>query len=553
MADPSVLIVGAGPSGLVLALVLLENGVSVRIIDKEPAHRPGTRGAGVQPRTLELYDILDVLPGIQEVGEPMRPLIARYERGEIEPTAFVTVAEIVQPTPDTPHPNTYFVRQDGHEAALRSYLEKLGCSVELGSELRSLEQSPDHVVAVIEKTDSDGNKTEETTKFDWLVGTDGAHSVVRKLIGVNYLGETKPTYIALGDVVVEAGVDPALWHLWEQPSTFMMLRASGVEDRTMTFFYSGRPEHLAKQNITREEFVEKFYEITGRHDVKFGATPWLSNYRANIRMADNLQVGRVFLAGDAAHCHSPTGGQGLNSGVQDAVNLGWKLALVQKGLASQSILATYTKERLRIIAHMLKFTTELYKASLDRIPGGQKTEDASWDRSGDVQMLGVNYSGSAIILQDAEAVARIQTPYSRRPIESGPVSVQAAFRAPDAPGLVLTGSGDVKTLFSIFSVAAHTVLIFGSEAGCGDRVAEIVEKLPQRVARAVRILPQGETACSSSSCETVFEDRAGHAYTGYGVPFDKLTIVVVRPDGVVGAVVSGAEGVERYFTNIAQV
>ncbi|KAJ7248154.1 monooxygenase [Mycena haematopus] len=539
MSNPSVLIAGAGPSGLILALILLKNGVSVRIIDKEKQHRIGSRGSGVQPRTLELYDILGVLPNILKSGESI-PLVAKYEPGKIEPVATVRLVQHVEPTPDTPHPNGHNISQDIHEEILRAYLQDLSCSVELGSQLLSFEQFPDGVVARIVKTNSDGKQLEESTRFDWLVGTDGARSVVRKQLGLSFLGETQTEHIALGDIVVE-GVDPKLWHIWNEPPKLLALRSGGSTNKVFMFAYNGRSEDLADKTITREEFIEEFYKMTGRRDITFGPATWLSNYRPNMRMVDQMRVGRVFIAGDAAHCHSPTGGQGLNSSVQDAANLGWKLALVQRGLASPDLLDTYSEERLRVIAQMLKLTTDLYQKTFR--PVGESDKDAGWKRGGDLTMLGVNYCGSSIVQEDAVQGEGV-TAYSK----SSTGRVQAAYRAPDASGLVRAGSGDAPTrLFSVFSVDVHTILLFGGDEATR---AEVLSRLPKQAVRAVQLVPRGQTAADSATSALVLEDREGHAYAGYGVPVDELTVVIVRPDGVVGAVAHGAEGVDRYFQKI---
>ncbi|KAJ7662139.1 FAD binding domain-containing protein [Mycena polygramma] len=542
-SSSSVLIAGAGPSGLILALVLLKNGFSVRIIDKELKHRVGSRGSGVQPRTLELYDILGILPDILKAGEPI-PLRAVYEPGEIKPHAMLNVVERIEPTPDTPYPNAYNINQDVHEEVLRAHLQKLGCFVELGSELRGFEQFPDHIVAHIVRTDANGTQIEERTRFDWLVGTDGAHSVVRKQLGLSFLGETRAEHIAIGDIVVEEGVDPAFWHKWNVAPKLIALRSSGTKSKVFMFAYSGRPEHLADTPITREEFIENFYAITRRPDIKFGPTTWLSNWRPNMRMVDTMRSGRVFIAGDAAHCHSPTGGQGLNSCVQDVINLGWKLALVHKGLAAPALLDTYSEERLRVIAQMLKLTTELYNKTFNTA-GKADAGDSGSARGPDLSMLGVNYCGSSIVLED-EAGMPGTSAYAKA--ESGPT--RAAYRAPDASGLVRAGDDVPTHLFAIFSASAHTVLLFGGDAAAHAGVAEVLDPLPEETVRTVQIVPQGQTAGASAGSALVMEDREGHAYAGYGVPVDKLTVVMVRPDGVVGATVTGAEGVERYFRNI---
>ncbi|KAJ7662087.1 FAD binding domain-containing protein [Mycena polygramma] len=558
MTNPSVLIAGAGPSGLILALVLLKNGVSVRIIDKELKHRNGSRGSGIMPRTLELYDILGILPDIQKAGQHL-PSVARYGSGQTEPTETFRLSDWVKPSPDIPHPNSLSLSQDRHEEILRDHLRNFSCSVELGCELRGFEQFPDNVIAHIVKSDSDGKQLEERTRFDWLIGTDGAHSVVRKQLGFSFLGETpaEPP-IALGDIVVEEGVRLGQWHMWNAPPKFIALRSSDATSKVFMFFYTGRSGESAERTITRDEFIEDFYEATGRRDIKFGPATWLSNYRPNMRMVDQMRDGRVFIAGDAAHCHSPTGGQGLNSSVQDVANLGWKLALVHKGFASPALLDTYSEERLRVIAQMLKLTTELFNKSFSRSSPNETVDNSTvdsstadnnsmWKRGGDLRMLNVNYSGSSIVLED-DAAAVGTTAYSR----ADNARVQAAYRAPDAPGLVPTGSEDAPTnLFMIFSASVHTVLIFGGDAAAGARVTDVLGRLPEDAVRAVHILPQGQTAAhsrvSSTTSALVLEDREGHAYAGYGLQSDGMTAVVVRPDGVVGAAVSDADDVERYF------
>ncbi|KAJ7466152.1 FAD binding domain-containing protein, partial [Mycena galericulata] len=543
MAHQSVLIAGAGPSGLVLALVLLQNGVSVRIIDKELKHRIGSRGTAVQPRTLELYDILGILPEIQNEGEFL-PSMAKYNPGELKPASMSKVADWVEPTPDVPH------------EILAKQLQKFSCFVEFGTELLGFEQFPDHVVAHIIKTDAEGKQLEEHIKFDWLVGTDGARSIVRKQLGLSFLGETRTEqHIALGDIVVEEGVEPTNWHMWSVPPKFIALRSTLSTSKVFMFALTGRPEHLAEKTLTREDFIEEFYAVTKRTDIKFGEATWLTNWSPNMRMVDRLREGRVFIAGDAAHCHSPTGGQGLNSCVQDVANLGWKLALVQKGLAPPKLLDTYSEERIRVIAHMLNLTTELYNSSFDQLHRkGIAIEDASFARGGDLRMLGINYRGSSIISEDAGAAAEgASNAYAKA--EGG--RIQAAYRAPDAPGLIRVGSGsasDPTRLFTLFRASVHTVLLFGGDAASRVPVASVLAHIPAGLFDALLVLPKGQKAASDAEIfsSLVLIDASGHAYGGYGVGTE-LTIVVVRPDGFVGAVASDAAGVQKYFQKLLSI
>ncbi|KAJ7701909.1 hypothetical protein B0H17DRAFT_1176379 [Mycena rosella] len=486
MAPPSVLIAGAGPTGLILALDLLQNGVSVRIIEKELKHRIGSRGS----------------------ANPVHSN-SKYKPGEVEPTTISEIAERVEATPDVPHPNTLSISQERHEEILRDHLRKLSCSVELGSELRSFEQFSDYVVAKIVRTNADGEQMEESTNFDWLAGMDGARRQHR--------------------------VDPRFWHMWHVPPKFLVFRSSNFTGKVFMFAYTGRPEHLAEKDLTREEFIEEFYDVTGRGDITFGLAAWMSNWRPNLRMVDTMRTGRLFIAEDATHCHSPTGGQGLNSSVQDAANLGWKLALVQKGLAPAALLDTYSEERIRVIAQMLK---------------PWPADPSAWKRDGDLKMLGVNYCGSSIVLEDAAraGAGASSNAYSR----AAGSAVQAAYRAPDASGLVRAGPTDEPTtLFAVFRVSVHTVLLFGGDAGARAPVASVLGRLPEAAVCTVLVLPQGQTAADDGALfSAVLEDRAGHAYAGYGLTAGELAVVVVRLDGVVGAVVSNAEGIERYFQKV---
>ncbi|KAJ7343010.1 monooxygenase [Mycena albidolilacea] len=543
MPQPSVLIAGAGPSGLVLALVLLQNGVHVRIIDKERTHRIGSRAAGVMARTLELYAQLGVLNDILAVTSPFGPM-ASYDFGELVPkskTAFLF--EHQEPTPDIPYPNTEAVNQTKHEGVLREHLAKLGCTVELAAELRGFEQSAEGVMAKIMHTAEDGRQNEETATFEWLVGTDGAHSVVRKQLGLSFLGETRTEHVVgLGDIVVEEGLGMDVAHMWFINGKMILVRPDDVNNKMFSFLYR---TSSAEKPLTREDFVEEFYRITGRRDVKFGEATWLSKYTPNIRMVDTMRKGRVFVAGDAAHCHTPTGGQGLNSSVQDAANLGWKLALVYKKLAPASLLDTYAEERMRVIAHMLGLTTAL--GDTNRANMGKK--DFKMQHPDAMRMLGVNYRGSSIVCEEPGAAEGVDDPYM------GGVGgrVQAAYRAPDASELVPAGKQDKTTrLFEMFSASRHTVLVFGGDAGTRAPVVKALEHFPATgVIHAVLVLGQGNaTPSDAPSFATVLEDRAGHAYKGYDVDTGELAVVVVRPDGVVGVVASDAEGLERYFKKI---
>ncbi|KAJ7167514.1 FAD binding domain-containing protein [Mycena filopes] len=514
MTPPSVLIAGAGPSGLVLAISLRQNGVPVRIIDKEPGPHVGNRGAGIMPRTLELYATLGILDDILSNARALVPM-AMYDHGQLVPKSTLLLVEHHEPTPDVPHPNTLALNQDRHEEILRAYLEKLACTVEFGTELRSFEQSGESVVARTLKTAADGTESEETTE-------DGAHSSVRRQLGLSFLGETRTDKLqALGDIEVEEGLGSDFWHMWNAGAKMILLmQTRNASSKVFTFIYSNRSDKLEDVPSTRDAFVEEFYEVSGRRDVKFGKAAWLSKYRANIRMVDKLRDGRVFVAGDAAHCHTPSGGQGpeLLRPRLRPISAGSSRSC-HKGLAPTSLLDTYNEERLRVIAFMLDLTT----ARHDEVAADLKKQGFKMQHPDRMRMLGVNYRGSSIVCEEPGVGVELDA-YAG----AAGGKIQAAYRAPDAPELVAAGPGTPSAatrLFDVFRGTTHTALVFG-----GD------------VERA--------TASDAQKFDAVLEDRAGHAYRVYGVDAEALTVVVVRPDGFVGVVASNAEGIQRYFQKI---
>jgi len=245
--------------------------------------------------------------------------------------------------------------------------------------------------------------------------------------------------------------------------------------------------------------------------------------------------------------HSPTGGQGLNTSIQDAFNLAWKVSLVHKGLSPTTLLDSFTTERLPVIAEMLNITTEIFNKfrSAPMIEGAMQHERK-------MNMLGVNCRSSPIVLDEftqAEPVSAYGV------LEEG--VLVAGDRAPDATGLglvVAQATGEVETtrLFDVLSPVYHTVLVFAPDATSSTDVLEVLRKYPGNVIHPAIVLPQGSDVTTGAEVDVVL-DRGGHAYRGYLAEKGEKKVVVVRPDGVVGATVHGAEGVEVYFAMIFNV
>ncbi len=337
MYETSVLIVGAGPTGLTLALDLARRGISFRLIDAAVSPFAGSRGKGIQPRTLEIFEDLGVIDAILATG-------TRYPRVRIHLGPFSlrtgSLAPSKRATEGVPYPNLWMVPQSRTEQILRERLAELGGQVECDKALATFTQTEQGVNAVL--------KSGELVRATFLVGCDGGHSTVRKVLGLRLQGEAiddEPLLVA--DLEIE-GLDRRDWHVWPSfvggviglcplPNTplFQLIAsakaASGIEDTVL--------------------------KVTG-HRVQRVA--WRSIYQPAVRMVDCYRVGRVLLAGDAAHVHPPAGGQGLNTGIQDAYNLGWKLACVVRG-GPDSLLDTYEAERLPIAAAVLGLSRRLHQ------------------------------------------------------------------------------------------------------------------------------------------------------------------------------------------------
>ncbi|KAF5338052.1 hypothetical protein D9758_014255 [Tetrapyrgos nigripes] len=569
---PPVLIVGAGPSGLILALSLLRNDVPVRIIEKKLEYSIGQKGAGIQPRTLEMFKFLGILPEMLKEATRLPKMEHWSSPQGKEPISVGDFGLNVEDTPAKPYHNMVAIGQDVQEGILRSVIEKgYGVHVELGSELRSFEQHEDHVTTSIAKVGKggDGDAVVEEVEVSYLVGCDGARSVVRKQLGLIFVGDT-PSIPAslLGDIHIVKGLDNSCMRMWGQMTgKAVLLRPYTIEKPDNRFFFiiGGPGIDAEKLLASREEFISTFYEITGRTDIEFGEMISQAVYRPNTRMVNKFGEGRVFVAGDSAHVHSPSGAQGLNSSFADSINLAWKIALVHKNLSPPTILETYSKERLPVIATMLNKTTELFKKSL--VNGGVPR---GLDRGYEFRQLGVNYRGSSLVLDErseAEAGNKLgdgELIDYYRAGEDG--SVRAGDRAPDAPELLSldpsvttessSGQATIMTrFFDIFKPQKHTVLVF---CGSGhDDVQDLIQDLsgyPAGTVQTVLIHPQdakhGSGPEKSLKVDYALVDQGGYAYKHYLVDEAKGGVVIVRPDGWIGGLVNDVAGVKRYFGKI---
>ncbi|MBD2896919.1 Flavin-dependent monooxygenase [Actinomadura sp. RB99] len=418
-----ILIAGAGPTGLTLAIDLARRGVPHRLVD--PRRPAGSRGKGLQPRTLEVLDDLGVIDAVRAAGAPYPPLRA-YSGADVVWEG--RMHEPAEPTPDVPYPNVLMVPQWRTERILRDRLAALGGRVDTVG-LAGFTQDGDGVTADL----TDGT----AVRAAYLVGADGGRSTVRKALGVPFLGETRDEERMLIGDVRTPDLDRDHWHMWADLET----RTPGVGlcplPGTSDFQFTSVLAPGEEPDLTLATYQRHLADGSGRDDIRLTGLGWASVYRVNIRMAERFRAGRVFLAGDAAHVHSPAGGQGLNTGVQDAYNLGWKLAAVLSS-ASPSLLDTYEEERLPVAAGVLGISTALYRKAAE---------------------------GQADAHKRGEETQQLLLAYPDSPLSSGP---HGGTRAPNA------SLADGTTLFDAFRGPHFTLLAFNTPApACGPAVRTV--------------------------------------------------------------------------------
>ena len=347
MATTPVLVVGAGPTGLVLALRLAHHKVAFRIVDKNDGPGQASRAMVVQARSLELYDQLGLAEEVIAQGIIVEKARLREGGREVATLDFRELGAGLSPYP---YPLCY--AQDDHERWLVEKLAALGRQVEWSTELKDVSEAPGKVRAVLRKGSSD-----ETCEADYLAGCDGARSRTREVLGLDFPGGTYAHAFYVADVLL-AGSNPdeLVANLGEGGINLSLpVRRNGT-----TRLIGMVPDSMRERDdLTFDDIEPHVRKYVG---ARVEQVNWFSTYRVHHRVAPRFQVGRVFLAGDAGHIHSPAGGQGMNTGIGDAVNLSWKLAEVLQGRATEGILDTYESERRPFALKLVASTDKAFAA-----------------------------------------------------------------------------------------------------------------------------------------------------------------------------------------------
>ena len=529
-SETEVLVVGAGPTGLVMAFELAARGVSSRIIDKAPVRSERSRALVIQARSLELLQKMGVAEELVARG---RRTIKATPFVEERPAANLEFGDIG--VDDTPYPFLLFVSQAETERVLEKHLESLGVKVERPVELLTFKEDAETVSARLRH----GDGREETVRARYVVGADGAHSTVRHTLGLSFRGDAYPQDFVLADTEIAwSGEDDRLYFFLSRKGLMAVFPLAGPSTYRLIATRAEKAPPDAG-DPTLEEFQQLATELCP-FPVRLHDPSWLARFRLHHRGVDSYRSGRAFVAGDAAHIHSPAGGQGMNTGIQDSYNLAWKLALVIEGYAPDSFLDSYHEERHPIGRRLLHTTDRMFNVAathstlaiklrnflmprvLPRVMGRRSLRARAFRF---VSQLGIKYPDSPIVAEELDGADRA--------FRRGPAAGQ---RAPDGP-LLLAGDGRQISLFSRMRGTSHHLLLFADQGSTADgwdaSDTELLDLLAGYEGLLKPHLILAREPARIGEEVPAYVDESGLVYERYGLK-GPAGLYLIRPDGYVG-------------------
>ena len=456
-----ILVIGAGPTGLSLAITLRRFGVPVRIVDRAAQPSGVSKALAVWSGSLEALEGMQAIEPFLAEGQRLRAVCVGHGRRRL---ATLAVGDGI----DSPYPYPLLLAQSRTEEILTARLAALGVAVERQVEATGLAQDEGGVTVVLRHA----NGRHEDVRTPYAIGADGARSFVRQALGVAFEGYTEPQTFLLCDAKIGGGtLDHRSIYLWWRDGGTVALFPFGADVWRVFAMRDGSKS--AEAPATLEE-LQDHLDRHGPGDLRLGDPGWLSVFRINERLAARYRVGRCFLAGDAAHIHSPAGGQGMNTGIQDAVNLGWKLAHAATGRGDGGLLLdSYEAERRPIARAVVDAAAQKLHVAFGASPLRTLVKDIAISLFGNLpavqRKLQVELSETEIVYREGPLV-RLGAPPSRpRRTDVGARACDATFLEP------LTGKSD--TLWPFLSAPRHSLLLFedgqpimigGVAEGAGD-------------------------------------------------------------------------------------
>ena len=516
------LIVGAGPVGLVMASELARRGIACRIIDKALHASTTSKALGIQSRTLEVFQRMGIVTEMLEQGRKAKAfnfyanghLLTRLDLNQIEGLySFI----LVLPQSETEH-------------ILTAHLEQLGTHVERSVELLDFTQDEQGVTATLHHS----NGQTETVAASWLLGCDGAHSDIRHLLNLRFTGSAFQEGFALADVHLKWSLPNDQLHLFLHPHG--LLAIFPLPDNKYRLIVDISDPTQNALNFTLEDF-QHFVHERGPSDAVVHDATWISPFHIQERVVNQYRQGRVFLAGDAAHIHSPAGGQGMNTGIQDAFNLTWKLALVEQGYAPSSLLDTYHVERSPIAKGVIQTSDLLLRVNTLHNPLVQQIRNrllslVAQQRGfqqrfvGQISELAINYHRSPIVSEYQEGII------GHAHFQCAP---KAGNRVPEVKGLK-QGDGTIS-LFEALQGTNHTLLLLtGTKPHARvwkhlDALSHIISDRYGDVI-TVYIVTAEDVVPSYISPMVLLHDPHSTLHKRFGA--DRESLYLIRPDAYIG-------------------
>ncbi len=518
-ATPDVLIVGAGPVGLALAGDLLRRGIRCRLIDSATQAGAATKAVGIQAKTLELLAKMGVARTAIERGLTTS-LFSIYSDGK----RLIRI-DFREHLLGSPYPYVLLLPQHETEQVLTEHFQSQGGVIEWQRELVGLTQDEQGVEAVLRHPDGQ----EERIRVGWLVGCDGARSTVRHLLGLQFAGTTFEQSFAVGDVRLTWDLSSDEIFAFLHQGNFIGYFPMADGRHRVVIAYA--PGKFPTGEVTLEE-IQQSIDICGPAGARASEPAELTRFHVNQRRTEHYRSGRIFLAGDAAHIHSPIGAQGMNTGIQDALNLGWKLALMVKGQASARLLESYETEREQVGEALLRATDLTTHIALTRNPFLSALRDA---------LAPILFSSLPVAAHRlTESLAELNIAYSHSPItvdqRDNKGTLRAGDRAPNA--LVRASEGaEPQPLFEIFTSQRSILLVLAAklEAAAVERQwREIVALLSAGYQEMIEAYLVTEQATSGLDQEAgqILHDFTGELHQRYEA--EQGGLVLIRPDGYIG-------------------
>jgi 2-polyprenyl-6-methoxyphenol hydroxylase-like FAD-dependent oxidoreductase len=497
--SPSVLIAGGGPTGLTAALELRRFGIPVRIVDEAEGPSATSRAVGIQARTLEEMELRGLADEFVRIGHRAT---GGHIYGDGKLLARVDFTRIA-----SRYNFLLFLSQTETDRILREALEAEGTAVEWGVKLAAFGQSPAAVNVTLEHT---GGSFEELT-VPYVIDAEGAHSIIRNTLGLAFKGKTLDELFALGDVHVSSDLSNSDFHIFSSQHGMVGLFPMGGSQFRLVAGIA-HPDQPLSDPPTLEE-LQALYDQRSHLPVRLRQLTWSSMFHINSRMVETLRVNRIFLAGDAAHIHSPAGGQGMNTGMQDAMNLSWKLALVLRDSAPDALLDTYDQDRLPVMRSVLNRTE-----GLTDVIGGDSILRTFF-------LHLAPWVGHAEFVQNqvTARISQIALNYRNSPLSSdnfGDGSLVAGDRIPDLSVRASSGPlSETQTIFSMLHPTRFTLLL----ANFADSAA-IQAKLSESLSPWSELIDTFSISAPDGDEHSPFRD-------GFG---ERPSLTLVRPDAYIG-------------------